>query len=150
MAGASATLLLAANLRGSQSSLALHLASAALAALAITLARRLPLRSRIVTVTALATLACLTLAGGMLYPRLILSQAAAQFRGTPHCLRTPTGSEPTTDQLRLLTLPQARFRRPNLVLTVMTSGEQWNFRWSYRSFAFRSYDTYDGGPCPGP
>jgi hypothetical protein len=50
--------------------------------------------------------------------------------------------------LRLLTLPKALGRRPNLVLTVMTDGGQRDFRWSYRSFNFRTYDSYAGGPCP--
>jgi hypothetical protein len=150
VAGLCATLLLAATLRGMPGGLLLHLAIALLAFLAILAARRLPVRPRILTIVALATVACLTLAGGTLYPRLILAQAEALKVTGPRCLRTPDGTTPMTDDLRLLTLPQARSLRPNLVLTVMANGEQRDFRWSYRASAFRSYDSYDGGPCPAP
>jgi hypothetical protein len=124
------------------------LALSALAAVTAIAAIRLPGRVQYLTVAMLATLACLTLAGGTLYPRLILAKAESIQPDAPRCIRTPDGTPPMTDQLRLLTLPDAQFRRPNLVLTVMTDRGPKDFRWSYRSFAFRTYDSYDGGPCP--
>lgn len=148
VAGIGATLLLAAGLRGLPGGLALHLGVAGLASVGTYAAMRLPLRPRYLAMTALATILCLTLVGGVAYPRLILAKAEAILPGSPRCLRTPEGTLPTPDQLRLLTLPQAQGRRPNLVLTVMTETGQRDFRWSYRSFTFRTYDSYAGGPCP--
>jgi hypothetical protein len=148
IAGLGATLLLAAGLRGLPGGLALHLGVAAPVAVTAYGAMRLPLRPRCLAVTACATVLCLTLVGGVAYPQLILSNAEAILPGSPRCLRTPEGAAPTTDQLRLLTLPQAQGRRPNLVLTVMTDGGQRDFRWSYRFLGFRSYDSYAGGTCP--
>lgn len=147
-AGAIATLHLAVDLRGTSGGLALHLAIATVAAAAARAAFRLPGRLRPLIYTALVTVAGLALAGGTLYPRLILSSAEVILPDAPRCLRTPDGTAPTIDQLRLLTLPEARPHRPNLVLTVMTNNGPEDFRWSYRSFAFRSYGSYDGGPCP--
>jgi hypothetical protein len=144
------TLLLATELRGMSGGVALHFAIAGIAAVAALTALRLPFRLRCLTVAALATVACLTMVGGLSYPRLILSKAEFIRPENPRCLRTPDGSAPTLDQLRLLTLPEARSRRPNLVLTVMTENGPKDFRWSYRSFAFRTYDSYEGGPCPSP
>jgi hypothetical protein len=146
--GMAATLLLAAGLRGLPNGLALHLGVAGLASVGAYVAVCLPLRPRFLAVTALATILCMTLVGGVAYPRLIHARAEAIQPGSPRCLRTPEGIAPTPDQLRLLTLPKALGRRPNLVLTVMTDGGQRDFRWSYRSFNFRTYDSYAGGPCP--
>lgn len=150
VAGIGATLLLAAGLRGLPDGLALHLGVAGLVSVGAYAAMCLPLRARFLAVTTLTTILCLTLVGGVAYPQLILSRAETILPGSPRCLRTPEGTTPTTDQLRLLTLPQAQGRRPNLVLTVMTDGGQRDFRWSYRSFGFRTYDSYNGGPCPSP
>lgn len=150
LAGVVATLLLAAALRGLPRGLALHLAVAGLASVAVYAAMRRPLRRRCLAVTASATLLCLTLVGGVTYPQIILSRAETILPGASRCLRTPEGSTPTSDQLRLLTLPMAEWRRPNLVLTVMTDGGQRDYRWSYRSNGFRSYYSYAGGPCPSP
>jgi hypothetical protein len=146
--GMVATHLLAAGLRGLPGGLALHLGVAGLASVGAYAAMRLPLRPRYLAVTAFATILCLTLFGGVAYPALILSKAEFIQPGTPRCLRTPDGTTPTTDELRLLTLPKAEGRRPNLVLTVMTESGQRDFRWSYRSVGFRTYDSYSGGPCP--
>ena len=146
--GGVATLALAAGLRGLPGGLAVHLGVAGLASVGAHAAMRLPLPVRSLGVTAFVTLLCLTLAGGVAYPRLILAKAEVIQPGAPRCLRTPDGSAPTTDQLRLLTLPKAQGLRPNLVLTVMTESGQRDYRWSYRSFAFRTYDSYVGGPCP--
>jgi hypothetical protein len=148
LAGLVATLLLAAGLRGFSGGLALHLAVAGLASIAVYAAMRLPILPRCLTVTAFATLLCLTLVGAVAYPQIILSRAETILPGASRCLRTPEGRVPTTDELRLLTLPKAEGRRPNLVLTVMTDGGLRDYRWSYRSNGFRSYDSYDGGPCP--
>jgi hypothetical protein len=148
VAGIGATLLLAAGLRGLPGGLALHLGVAGLASVGAYAAMRLPLRPRFLAVTALATILCMTLVGGVAYPRLIHARAEVIQPGSPRCLRTPEGIAPTPDQLRLLTLPKALGRRPNLVLTVITDGGQRDFRWSYRSFNFRTYDSYAGGPCP--
>lgn len=142
------TLFLAAQFRGIPGGLALHLVVAGIAVVAAVPALRLPFRLRCLTVAALATAAFLTLAGGLFYHQLLLSRAEFIRPEDSRCLRTPDGSAPTTDQLRLLTMPEARFRRPNLVLTVMTDNGPKDFRWSYRSFAFRTYDSYYGGPCP--
>ncbi|WP_137111053.1 hypothetical protein [Rhodobacter sp. SY28-1] len=156
VAGVGATLLLAAGLRGLTGGLALHLGVAGLASVGAYAAMRLPQRPRCMTVIALSTILFLTLAGGVAYPKFIHAKAEAIQRGAPRCLRTPNGKAPTTDQLRLLTLPQALGRRPNLVLTVMTESGQRDFRWSYRSFGFRSYDSYPAAParhpdaCPAP
>lgn len=148
VAGTVATLHLAVHLRGAAGGLALHIAIAAVATAAAMVSLRLRGRLRPLVVATLATVACLTLAGGTLYPRLILADAKVILPDAPRCLRTPEGTAPTTDQLRLLTLPLAQPRRPNLVLTVMTDNGPRDFRWSYRSSAFRSYGSYDGGPCP--
>jgi hypothetical protein len=147
-AGSIATLLLAVGMRGFAGGVALHLAVfAASAALAIS-ALRLPGRLRPLAVTALTTVAGLILAGSTLYPTLIQSKAEIIQPGAPRCIRTPDGSAPEANQFLLLTLPLAQPRRPNLVLTVMTESGPEDFRWSYRSHAFRSYDSYQGGPCP--
>lgn len=148
VAGAMLTLVLAVEFRGLAGGLALHSAVAVAAVVGGMVALHLPLGIRSFAVAALATVACLTIAGGLFYPKLILTRAEFIRPEDPRCLRTPDGSAPTTDQLRLLTLPEARARRPNLVLTVMTEDGPEDFRWSYRSFAFRTYDSYDGGPCP--
>lgn len=58
------------------------------------------------------------------------------------------GIEPVIDQPRLLTLPQAEPRRPGPIVTAMPCDEPEHFRWSYRSFAFRSYGSYNGGLSP--
>lgn len=150
LTGLVATLLLAAGLRGYPGGLALHLAVAGLASVGVHAAMRLPMLPRCLTVTAFATLLCLTLVGAVAYPRIILSRADMILPGVSRCLRTPEGRAPTTDQLRLLTLPKAEGRRPNLVLTVMTEGGQRDYRWSYRSNGFRNYGSYSGGPCPSP
>ena len=150
VAGMAATLLIATGLRGVPGGLILHVAVAGLAAVGIHSAMRLPQRSRCMVVTAMSTLLCLTLVGRVAYPKLILSRAEVIQPGVPRCLRTPDGRAPTTDQMRLLTLPKAQSRRPSLVLTLMTSTGPRDFRWSYRSFAFRTYDSYTGGPCPSP
>lgn len=147
-AGSIATLLLAVAMRGEAGGLSVHLGIAALAALSALAAVRLRGRVRPMAVTALATLAVLTLAGGTHYPSLIQAKAGIIQPGAPRCLRTPQGTAPSLDQLRLLTLPLAQPRRPNLVLTVMTRHGQEDFRWSYRSFAFRTFGSYNGGPCP--
>jgi hypothetical protein len=144
------TLNLAVEFRGFPGGLALHLAVASLALIASAVALRLPFLLRCVAVPALATVAILTLAGGFAYPELILSRADFIQPGAKRCLRIPEGNAPTIDQLRLLTLPKAEARRPNLVLTVMTDNGPKDFRWSYRSFAFRTYGSYEGGPCPSP
>lgn len=143
-----ATLLLAVALRGSGGGLPLHLAITALASVLVVGSIRLPGRGRPLAVATFLTLACLTFAGATLYPLLILSRAEIIQPGAPRCIRTPDGTTPTTDQLRLLTLPEARPLRPNLVLTVLTENGAEDFRWSYRSSAFRTYDSYSGGPCP--
>lgn len=148
--GVALTLFLATEFRGMTGGLTLHFAVAGSAAIAALAALRLPFRLRCLTVAALATVVCLTLVGGIFYPRLILSKADFIRPGDPRCLRTPDGGAPSTDQMRLLTLPEAQGRRPNLVLTVMTENGPQEFRWSYRSFAFRTYDSYNGGPCPSP
>jgi uncharacterized membrane protein (UPF0136 family) len=150
VAGTVLTLLVASGLRGMAGGLNLHLAVSAIAAMAAIVAIRLPGRTRPMAATTLATLACLTLAGGTLYPGLILAKAQIIQPDAPRCLRTPEGIAPTTDQLRLLTLPRAQPRRPNLVLTIVTDRGPQDFRWSYRSFAFRTYDSYNGGACPAP
>ncbi len=149
-AGMVATLLLATALRGLSGGLALHFAVADLTAVAAYAAIHFPIRPRCLTVTAMSTLLCLSLLGGVGYPQMIHAKAQIIQPGAPRCLRTPDGTAPTTDQLRLLTLPKAEGRRPNLVLTVMTQSGPQDFRWSYRSFAFRTYDSYAGGPCPSP
>ncbi len=146
--GAGITLLLAVYLRGMSGGLPLHLAVAGLAAGLAIAAVWLPGRARPLAVTTFACMACLTLAGGILYPGLIQSKAEIIHPDAPRCLRTPDGVAPTADQLRLLTLPKAQSRRPNLVLTVMTDTGPQDFRWSYRSFAFRTYGSYIGGLCP--
>lgn len=147
-AGTVATLLLAVGMRGAASGLKLHLGVAATAALLAVASCLLHGRVRPLAVAAFAILAILTLAGGTVYPSLIQSKAEIIQSGAPRCIRTPDGTAPAIDQLRLLTLPMAQPRRPNLVLTVMTERGQEDFRWSYRSFAFRSYGSYSGGPCP--
>jgi hypothetical protein len=149
-AGVVLTLFLATEFRGTAGGLALHIAVTGIAGVAALAALRLPFRLRCLTVAALATVACLTLVGGLSYPKLILAKAEFIRPGDPRCLRTPDGNAPTTDQMRLLTLPEAQGRRPNLVLTVMTGNGPQDFRWSYRSFGFRTYDSYAGGPCPSP
>ncbi len=147
-AGTAGTLALATALRGWAGGLSLHLGIAALMAAICLPALRLAGPARAFSVALLVTATSLTLAGGYLYPRLVLSQAERILPGAPRCLRTPDGMAPTMDQMRLLTLPRARPRHPNLVLTVMGPSGPESFRWSYRSFAFRSYDSYGGGPCP--
>ena len=148
--GLTLTLGLAIEFRGFPGGLAFHLAVASLALIASAAAVRLPYLLRCLAVPALGTVSALTLAGGFAYPELILSRADFILPEAKRCLRIPEGSAPTIDQLRLLTLPKAQARRPNLVLTVMTDNGPKDFRWSYRSFAFRTYDSYDGGPCPSP
>lgn len=150
VAGTILTLVLAAEFRGMTGGMSLHVAVAGVAAVAALGALRLPLRLRSLTVAALVTVAGLTMVGGLSYPSLILSKTEIILPGAPRCLRTPDGTPPTIDQMRLLTLPKAEGRRPNLVLTVMTQNGQRDFRWSYRSFGFRTYDSYAGGPCPSP
>jgi hypothetical protein len=146
--GIIATLCLAADLRGATGGLALHLVVFAMSAGFALAALRLRGRLRALAVASFVTLASLSLLGGLTYPSLILSRAESILPGAPRCLRTPDGAEPRMDQLRLLTLPRAQPRRPNMVLTVMADGRQRDFRWSYRSFGFRAYDSYAGGPCP--
>jgi hypothetical protein len=146
--GVCATVLLAVALRGQSGGLALHFGVAFLALLALVAANRLPFHLRILTVTTLTTLSCLVVAGGLFYPLLILKQAKLIHPEELRCLLSPDGSTPTTDQLRLLTLPEAMFRNPNLVLTVMTEDGPQDYRWSYRSFAFRTYGSYNGSSCP--
>jgi hypothetical protein len=147
VAGTVFILFIATAFRGMSGGLALHFAVAGCAAVGAVAALFLPLRMRVFTIAALATVACLAVAGGLYYPKLILTRADLILPEAQRCLRTPDGIEPTTDQLRLLTLPEARPRHPNLVLTVLTENGPKNFRWSYRSFGFRTYDSYADSPC---
>lgn len=147
-AGCLVTLLLAAAFRGLSGGLGLHIAVSVAAFLAVAAAGRLPMPLKPLAISGLVTLACLTLAGGITYPHLIAEQAKLIRPDAQRCLRTPDGTAPTTDQLRLLTLPKAHPLRPNLILTIESDRNPRYFRWSYRALAFMPYDSYDGGPCP--
>lgn len=149
-AGCMVTLLLAATLRGLSGGLGLHLAVSVAAFLTLAVARRFPMPLKPFAISGLLTLGCLTMAGGIFYPRLITEQAKLVGPNTSRCLRTPDGNAPTIDELRLLTLPDARPFRPSLILTIASDRDPRYFRWSYRALAFMPYDSYDGGPCLSP
>lgn len=149
LAATLATLFLASALRGSTGGLPLHLAlsagAATLAGIALWLTRGV-LRTGLAAT--LATMAVLILWGGLAYPDHILASARQKIvPDAPRCLRTGPRA-PLPDELRLLTLPQAMPFNPGLILTVMTDRGPRHFRWSYRSVAFRSYESYPHGACP--
>lgn len=142
------TLALAVALRGFPGGLTLHIAVAAIAAVAAVV----PLRyfeglPRAAVTSALLLVAGLTLAGGFLYPQLIANKAAAIDPTSPRCLRAvdrPVGP----DETRLLTLPHGQPGGPGLILTVMAPRGIQHYRWSYRSMSFTKYGAYRYGGCP--
>ena len=142
------TLGLAVALRGFSGGLTLHIAVAAIAAVAAVV----PLRyfeglPQAAVASALLLVAGLTLAGGFLYPQLIANEAAAIDPTSPRCLRAvdrPVGP----DETRLLTLPHGHPGGPGLILTVMAPRGIQHYRWSYRSMSFTKYGAYRYGGCP--
>lgn len=149
LAGTVATLFLAATLRGQSGGLGLHVVLAAAAAgVAGVVLWRLPMvLPRLFLASMAATMAALILWGGLAYPALIRSEMARISPEFVRCLRTGDRA-PSEDEFRLLTLPMATFRNPNLILTVMRPEGPRHFRWSYRSLGFRSYASYPHGNCP--
>jgi hypothetical protein len=145
--GTVATLFLAVTMRGTSGGLATHLIVGATSLGFAVLALRLRGHLRAVVVTTALTLATMTILGGLTYPSLISARAEAVLPSLPRCLRAGN-EQPTTDQMRLLTLPLAQPRMPSLILTVMADDGPRHFRWSYRSFGFRTYTSYPHGPCP--
>ncbi|MBX9454131.1 MAG: hypothetical protein KL801_20305 [Mesorhizobium sp.] len=148
-AGLFLVLAVALTLRGASGGLLLHLIVALVTAGALFfILRQMRGLVRPAMAAALSVLSVMALLGGIYWPGLIESRAAAIAGDLPRCLRA-IDRPPTIGETMLLTLPRGRPGAPGLILTVMRGDEATHYRWSYRASRFIRYGAYRHGPCPG-